>query len=116
MKTINHRTGSFEFVELISVEILIKTTQDALDVMGNTQATAIVLHSHNFEPDFFDLSTKKLGDILQKFSNYQVKLAIIGNFDQYPSKVLKDFIYESNRYGDYLFVSSLDEVKKRWRT
>ncbi len=44
--------------------------------------------------DFFDLSTRLAGEILQKFINYHVKIAIIGDFSIYTSKSLKDFIYE----------------------
>lgn len=95
-----------DHVALITAdEVLIKTPQDALDLFGETSASALILHDHNFTPEFFDLSTQQLGNILQKFSNYQVKLAVIGDFDRYPSKVLKDFITESNRKSQYLFFS-----------
>lgn len=107
----NHH-GSY----LISNEILIKTEQDALDLMGNLDTDSIVLHEHNLEADFFDLSTRKLGNVLQKFANYRVRLAVIGDFNTYPSKVLPDFISESNRQKNYLFVSSLEEVRKIWDT
>jgi hypothetical protein len=102
-------------VEVVSTDILIKNTQDVLDLMGNYPADAYVFHTHNFEDDFFDLSTKKLGEILQKFSNYRIKVAIIGDFNKYPSKTLKDFIYETNKFGDYLFVPSMEEVEKKWQ-
>ena len=36
------------------------------------------------------------GEILQKFSNYRVRLAIIGSFEQCIAKSIRDFIYESN--------------------
>jgi len=115
MKTNTLAIGTMQIVEFVSDEILIRTPQDALDVMGNNPADGLIFYSHNFEGDFFDLSTQKLGEILQKFTNYRVRVAIIGDFDIYPSKVLKEFIQESNRFGDYLFVSSLDEVKNRWQ-
>jgi hypothetical protein len=112
---INH-LDSFQFpvIDIVTDEVLIKTPQDVLDLLGEVGFSNLVLHDYNFEADFFDLSTKKLGDILQKFTNYHVKVAIIGDFEKYPSKVLKQFIYESNKVGDYLFVANMDEVKKRW--
>lgn len=106
--------NKLDVVEIISDEIVISSTQNALDLMGEVQTDAYIFHTHNFELDFFDLSTRKLGEILQKFTNYRIKVAIIGDFSVYPSHTLKDFIYESNRVGEYLFVSSLDEVKKKW--
>lgn len=44
------------------------------------------------------------GDILQKFVNYGIKLAIFGDFSKYTSKPLKDFIYECNQGQDVFFV------------
>lgn len=113
IKTIS--AGNRDISEIISKDVLIKNTQDALDVIGEAAMPEyMILHEYNFEKDFFDLSTRKLGDVLQKFTNYQIKLAIIGDFSQYKSNALKDFIYESNKHGDYLFVESLDEIIKRW--
>lgn len=99
---------------LISDKILIRSEQDALDLLGNSETQTLIMHDYNFEKDFFDLSTKKLGDVLQKFTNYRVRVAIIGDFSKYPSAVLPNFITESNRFGEYIFVHSLDEVKKMW--
>ncbi len=100
--------------EYISPNILIHSAQDALDIMANSPSNMIVLYEHNFEKEFFDLRTQKLGEILQKFTNYFVKLAIIGDFDKYSSESLKAFIYESNKGTNYLFVKSLEDVKEIW--
>ena len=43
------------------------------------------------------------GEILQKFINYHVKIAIYGDYSVYTSKPLRDFIYESN-HGKDVFV------------
>lgn len=115
MNTKTHLAGSTEISEIISGEIVIKTVDDALDIIGNSPSSNIVMYTHNFENEFFDLSTRKLGEILQKFTTYRVKLAIIGDFSTYPSETLKDFIYESNKHGEYLFVSSLEVVLKTWK-
>jgi uncharacterized protein DUF4180 len=54
--------------------------------------------------DFFDLSTKIAGEILQKFITYHKKIAIVGDFSIYTSKSLKDFIYEYNNGKDIFFL------------
>ncbi|MEC3460142.1 DUF4180 domain-containing protein, partial [Bacillus thuringiensis] len=46
------------------------------------------------------------GDILQKFINYKVKSAIIGDFSIYTSKSLKDFIYECNKVNDIFYLAT----------
>ena len=114
MNTRTHRAGQHQIVEVVSTDIVVKDAQDALDLMFGTDSSHLVLHEHNFESSVFDLSSRKLGEILQKFINYRVHLAVIGDFEKYPSKALRDFIHEINRHGDHLFVSSLDQIINRW--
>lgn len=112
---VNHiQIGDLQIASVESEEVLIRDPQDALELFYEVDSDFIVLQEHYFENDFFDLSTRKLGEIMQKFTNYRIKLAIIGDFARYKSKSLHDFIYESNKHGDYLFVSSIDEVKRMW--
>jgi hypothetical protein len=56
------------------------------------------------------LRTGKAGEILQKFSNYRVQLAIVGDYSKYNSKSLTDFIYESNKGRNINFVNSMEEA------
>lgn len=106
-----HSFSSIQIAELISANIEIQDVDDAIDLMANSRylgADGIVIHEHNLNPDFFKLSTRLAGEILQKFSNYRMRLAIVGDFSKYSSKSLKDFIYESNKNGRILFLPSLD--------
>jgi hypothetical protein len=101
--------------EIISDKIEIGNVQDALDLMvdcGYHEARKIILQEKNIIPDFFDLKTGLAGEILQKFSNYYIELAIVGDFSKYSSKNLQDFIYESNKVGRINFVSSVEEAKE----
>ena len=106
--------GNITANEIISEEVIIKNEQDALNVMSAVSSNHIILYEYNFEKGFFDLSTRIAGEILQKFTNYHIKLAIIGDFGKFQSKSLKDFIYESNKHGDYLFVSSIEDILEIW--
>jgi hypothetical protein len=45
--------------------------------------------------------------MLQKFSTYNFKLAIIGDFSKYKSESLQDFIRESNGGNRIYFVENL---------
>ncbi|MFB0918388.1 MAG: DUF4180 domain-containing protein [Clostridiaceae bacterium] len=93
---------------------LIKDVQSALDLIATISyesgAEAIVLLKENITEDFFDLKTKIAGDILQKFTNYKMKLAVIGDFSNYTSKSLKDFIFESNKQGNILFLPTVQNA------
>jgi hypothetical protein len=111
-----HNIDGINIAEVISDKVEINNTQDALDLMANCNyqgASRIIIHKKNIIEDFFNLGSRIAGDILQKFSNYNNRLAIIGNFKVYTSKSLKDFIFESNRIGRINFVDTIDEAKER---
>lgn len=108
--------NGIKLAEIISEDIIIRKTQDALDIMaesGYLGSGKVILREKNIIADFFDLKTRIAGEILQKFSTYGVQLAIIGDFTKYTSKSLKDFIFESNKLGRINFVNSLDEAKEK---
>jgi hypothetical protein len=99
--------------ELKSKSIVIQNVNDALDLLANANAhesNKIIVSKDNITQNFFDLKTRLAGDILQKFVNYDFHLAIVGDFTQTSSRSLRDFIYESNRTGRIVFVSTLDEA------
>jgi hypothetical protein len=111
-----HNINNTSIAEIISDKIVIGNAQDALDLMANCGyqgARKIIVHEKNIIRDFFDLKTGIAGEILQKFSNYNVRLAIVGDFAKYPSKSLRDFIFESNKTGRIVFVISTEEAIKR---
>jgi hypothetical protein len=98
---------------LKSSGVVILETQDALDLMaeaGYLNSYKIIIKENQVTPDFFDLKTGIAGEILQKFSTYNVQLAIIGDFSKYNSKSLRDFKFESNKHGRINFVSSFEEA------
>jgi len=105
-----------KIARVISGQTLIRNTQDAVDLMGDcwyNGAVGIVINEENIVAEFFDLKNGIAGEILQKFSNYNVRLAIVGDFEKYKSKSIKDFIFESNKHRHINFVSSVDEAKER---
>lgn len=116
MKTQIHNINNIKIAELISEDLLIKEIQDGLDLLANVYYEGMdrmIIYEKNIIPEFFDLKTGMAGEILQKFSNYKMKLAIVGDFSKYESKSLKDFIFESNKNRQINFVSSLEEAVER---
>ena len=89
----------------------------ALDLMMTIQYAhgvyRIAVPGDAVAPDFFRLGTGLAGEVLQKFVNYQMKLALIGRFSEYRSKPLQDFMRESNAGRDVFFVSTEDEAVER---
>ena len=87
----------------------------AMTVKYKTGANKIVIDKQLVIEDFFILSKGLAGEILQKYVNYHVKLAIYGDYSHYTSKPLKDFIYESNKGQNFFFVESKEEAIQKLR-
>lgn len=109
--------GKTKIAELIDKDFLIKQPQDALDIFGNLIAEdcySIIIHEKNLHSDFFDLKTRLAGEVLQKFSNYHVKVAIVGDFTKFNSKSLQDFIYESNKSNRVFFLDTVESAFEKF--
>ena len=109
MKIIIHKPL---IAEVVAEGIVIHTAQDALDLIYNPAiegAEKIILHKENILPAFFDLSSGIAGVVLQKFVNYRIQLAIVGNFAD-ASISLQDFMRESNKGGHIFFVENTEQA------
>ena len=110
--------GRSKDIALVEGEsVLIVDASSALELAVSIQyendCSAIVLSKSTFCEDFFKLSTRIAGEVLQKFVNYRLKMAIVGDFSCYESKALRDFIYESNRGKHFFFVATNDEAVEK---
>lgn len=98
-------------------EMLLTDARSALDLISEVYyeygCSKIIIKKEAVPEDFFLLRTGLAGEILQKFINYQTKLAIIGEFESYHSKSLHDFIYESNKGNSILFLPTVEEAVTR---
>lgn len=103
-----------------SDELIITDMQSALDLMSTIahydECDRIAVYKEAIAEDFFKLSTGIAGEILQKFVIYSKKFAIIGDFSNYSSKALKDFIYECNIGNQIFFVANEQEAIERLST
>jgi len=116
---------NFEQVEVAGITIaivkdggcVISDVQSALDLIATasyvTGSDRIIIEKSQISESFFDLKTKLAGEALQKFINYRVKIAIVGDFSNYTSKSLNDFIFECNKGNDICFVSTKQEAIER---
>jgi len=105
-----HQSGEEKIAEVVSDEILIKNPEDGLQIMIDLyyqDFDKIIIHEKNITPDFFDLKTGIAGELLQKFSNYRVRLVIAGDFSKYEGKSIRDFIYESNKGRQINFLATV---------
>jgi hypothetical protein len=110
-----HKSDNNIIAELVGETLLIAEVQQVLDIMGDCSANncnTIIIRKQNFHPDFFRLHTGLAGEILQKFSTYDFRLAVVGDFSEYKSEKLKDFIRESNKGNRIFFLSDLEGALK----
>lgn len=100
-----------------SDELLLYDINSALDFIATvnyeTECRNIAINKESIAEDFFNLSSGLAGEILQKFVNYNIKFAIVGDFSKYSSKALKDFIYECNSGKSIFFVPAKQEAIKK---
>jgi hypothetical protein len=93
----------------------IESVQDMLDLMADIHyrgARKLMIHRDQLHPDFFDLSSGLAGEILQKFSNYYMQLAIVGKNSMGKSKSFNDFVRECNAGQQVFFAENTDEAIK----
>jgi hypothetical protein len=113
-----HEIEKTIIAELTDENFIISCVQDAVDLLGNATyygCSRIIISESNLTADFFSLKTRLAGEILQKFSNYRIKLAIVGGFSKYKSKSLRDFIRESNKGNLVFFCDNLDSAISKLR-
>jgi hypothetical protein len=94
---------------------LIARPGDANDHIGEAWgagADRVVIPVGRLAPDFFRLASGLAGEVLQKFTNYGLKVVIVGDISGplARSAPLRDFVHESNRQGQIRFVASLAEL------
>lgn len=94
------------------------SSRDASDLVGeafSAEAKMIVIPVERLSPDFLKLSSGLAGEVLQKFVNYGLKVAIIGDIAAAiaASGPLRDFVRESNRGHSVWFVDDRADLDAR---
>jgi len=113
IETLNNNGQSMAYVHTNTP--IITDVQSALDLMATVRyeagSDAIIVNKEALVEEFFDLKTRLAGEIIQKYVNYGIRMAIIGDFSGYTSRALHDFIYESNQGKNLYFVSDVKEAQ-----
>jgi PadR family transcriptional regulator, regulatory protein AphA len=110
--------GSVKYIEYASSEALIRTGQDALDLIAacwEHDVKRVLLHAHGLAEDFFKLGSGLAGEVLQKLINYQVRAALVIPDNLRLTGRLKELLAESNK-GNSFRVFSTSEEALDWLT
>lgn len=104
--------GAVRVLVLPAVGDLISRGEDANDLIGEAWGQDIEMVAvplERFAPEFLVLRSGLAGAVFQKFQNYQLRLAVIGDISGAvaESTALRDFVYETNAIGHHRFAGSI---------
>ncbi|GAA4905914.1 hypothetical protein HD597_003141 [Nonomuraea thailandensis] len=93
-------------------------TADVLDLIGETwgrDVTWVAVPIERLPADFFTLSSGVAGEVTQKFANYRLGLAIVGDAAPHAaaSNAVRAWIAEANRGEQLWFVRDEAELAAR---
>jgi hypothetical protein len=88
---------------------------DFLGAAWAAEAAMVAIPVARLDPAFFQLATRLAGEVAQKFVNYRMRLAVVGDISAQcaQSKALRDFVYESNQGQALWFVDDLAALDAR---
>lgn len=107
--------GELRYIELLSCVKPITAEQDALDLValcGEHETNLLMIHSQALSDNFFVLKTGIAGIILQKFTNYRLKVAAVIPDERMKTGKFKDMISESNRGTQFRVFEDMEEGEK----
>lgn len=97
---------------------LLRSGADANDFIGaawGCEADLLAIPTARLGPNFLDLATKVAGEVFQKFVNYRLRCAIVGDISTSldRSRALRDFVRETNEGKSIWFVADFEELRAR---
>ncbi len=92
--------------------------RNAVDLVGDAlggDAGLVAIPVPRLGPGFLTLSTRIAGEVIQKFVNYGLKVAIVGDISSAvaDSDALRDFVRESNRGRHVWFVEDIAALEAK---
>jgi hypothetical protein len=114
----SYELGGVHLLEYATEGPQLQHSRDATDLIARALQQRIpwvVIPVARLGDDFFRLRTGVAGDFIQKFVNYRIHLAIVGDISRYvdESTALRDFVREANRGNQVLFMATVDELGPR---
>ncbi len=109
-------TEGGRYVEGRPGALLLREEADALDLLaecGQAGTRRVLLHAENLGPDFFELRTGFAGTVLQKFSNYSIRAALLVDPAGIRSQRFRELMLECGRGGDIRFFEDRGTAE-RW--
>jgi Domain of unknown function (DUF4180) len=96
----------------------LRNYNEAVELIGKAfehRASLIVVPAECLDDDFFRLSTRIAGEMIQKVVQYRQRLVIVGDISQHlaESSALRAFVLEANRGKEVWFLATREELDQR---
>jgi hypothetical protein len=92
--------------------IAIRSVRDISDAIGACfDARGLLLTEADLAPEFFDLPSGFAGELLQKFTNYQIRVAIVLPDPAIYGERFSELAHEHSSHPLIRFVPSQEEAK-----
>ncbi|MFE9441891.1 DUF4180 domain-containing protein [Streptomyces sp. NPDC006602] len=93
----------------------------ALDLIGDAMgrdAQIVAVPTERVADEFFRLRSGVAGAVMQKFVNYRLRLAVVGDVSRHVagSTALRDFVHETNQGGHIWFLPDFEALDEKLRT
>jgi len=96
--------------------ISIRCRDDISDAVGASLGRGLILTEADLGPDFFDLRTGLAGELIQKFVNYRVRVAMIVPMPDAHGERFAELAHEHSAHPTVRFVRTLDEATQWMHT
>lgn len=107
-------TSGQNYLEVVSANPPLYTENDALDLISlcwEHNINSLMIHSRALADEFFDLSTKSAGYMIQKFVNYNVKAAVILPPDLIHSARFREMVLEANKGNQFRLYENEEDAQ-----
>ena len=107
-----------KFIDLVGSAFCINREgeiNDLLSMCYTHQCNLILLDDTNLSDDFFDLRSGLAGAAMQKFANYQVRVAVLLPTNAHHNERFKELMYEMNQSNQIRFYDDRDAAEA-WLT
>ena len=93
----------------------LRNYNEAVELIGKAfenRASLIVVPVECLDDDFFRLSTRIAGELIQKVVQYRRRLVIVGDISRHlaESSALRAFVLEANRGKEVWFLATREEL------
>ncbi len=106
--------GDVEFIDLTESQSKINLESDLNELLSLCyyhNSNNILLSEKNLSDEFFNLRSGLAGAAMQKFANYQVKVAILLPSKAQHSERFRELMYEMSRSNHFRFYDNQEEAE-----